>query len=228
VNKTTSIEKAVGRISDGSSLLVGGFYGIGTPHSIIGEIMRHGKKNLTVISIEGGSPGYGLGKLIGSGCVSKLVVSWLGNNKNAIYKLISEGKLEMEVNPQGTLVERVRAGGYGLGGVLTPTGLGTYIEANNIGTRMTVNGKDWLYHTPIKADVCIVEAYQGDEFGNLIFRGSQMNINNTMCTAADFVIASVMCPICPVGGLVPTQVHTPGCFVDAVVQTENKQREAGE
>jgi acetate CoA/acetoacetate CoA-transferase alpha subunit len=225
MNKIKSVEEAVALIKDGDSVLVGGFYGIGTPHQIVDEIVRQKKKNLTIITIEAGSPDYGIGKLIENGCVSKIITSWIGNLKSTIQNLLEQGKLEMEINPQGTLVERIRAGGYGLGGVLTQAGLGTYVEEKKIGQRVTFNQKDWLYHMPIKANVCIVEAYQGDEIGNLVFKGTQTNFNNIMCTAADLVIASIMAPISQKGSINPAYVQVPGVFVDILVQTDVKQVE---
>ena len=225
MDKIKTIEEAVNLIKDGDKVLVGGFYGLGTPHKVIDEIVRQQKKDLTIIGIEAGSPNYGVGKLIENGCVSKLIVSWIGNLKSTVNTLIAEGKLEMELNPQGTLVERIRAAGFGLGGILTPTGLGTYIEDQKIGERVTFNSKDWLYHTPLRGDVCIVEAFQGDKLGNLVFRGAQMNICNTMCASADLVIASVMSPINSLGSIEPEAIQVPGTFIDVLVQVDEKQVE---
>jgi acetate CoA/acetoacetate CoA-transferase alpha subunit len=216
---------AVEQIPDGSRVLVGGFYGIGTPHAIIDEIVRRGRRDLWIFALEGGSPHYGISKLLEAGCVRKLTTSWIGNNKDLIGTLVAGGTLALELNPQGTLIERIRCGGYGLGGVLTLAGLGTYVEEQGIGQRVTANGRDWLYHTPITADVCIVEAHRADRFGNLVFRGSQMNYANTACTAADLVIASVMLPIGEPGSIQPEDVHVPGIFVDGLVQTCGLQTE---
>ena len=227
MNKTRTAEEAVSHIENGSTLLVGGFYGVGTPHVLVDEIVRQGKRDLTIVTVEAGSPGYGLGKLLENGCASRLIATWIGNLKGTVNALMEAGKLELEINPQGTLVERIRSGGYGLGGVLTPTGLDTYIEETGIGTRMTVDGRDWLYHTPIWAETCIVEAYRGDVLGNLAFRASQMNFNNTMCTAAGLVIATVMEPIGPRGSMEPLEIHVPGVFVDMVVPGTGAQAEVG-
>ena len=225
VNKTTSLQRAVEAIPDGSSILMGGFYGIGTPHALIGELIRQNRRDLWLIAIEGGSPHYGIGRLLEAGCVRRLTASWIGNNKELIGELVAAGTLELELNPQGTLIERIRCGGYGLGGVLTPTGLGTWVEDSGIGRRVTANGSDWLYHPPLRADVCLVEAYRSDTVGNLVFRGTQMNAANTMCTAAGHVIATVMLPIGEPGSIQPHEVHVPGAFVDALVQTGRDQVE---
>lgn len=225
MDKRTSCRLAVDQIPDGSRVLVGGFYGIGTPHDIIDEIVRRGRRDLWVIALEGGSPSYGIGKLLEAGCVRKLTTSWIGNNKDLIGTLVAQGSLELELNPQGTLIERIRCGGYGLGGVLTQSGLGTYVEEQSIGVRVAANGRDWLYHTPITADVCIVEAHRADAVGNLVFRGSQLNYANTVCTAADLVIATVMMPIDEPGSIRPEEVHVPGIFVDLLVRTCGQQIE---
>jgi acetate CoA/acetoacetate CoA-transferase alpha subunit len=225
MNKIQKIEEAVSQIKNGDTVLVGGFYGVGTPHNIIDEMIRQNKKELTVITVEAGSPNYGVAKLLENRCVKKLIATWMGDLKHTVNELIEEGSMELEINPQGTLVERIRAGGYGLGGILTPTGLGTYVEEKGIGERYEFNGKAWLYHTPIKGDVCIVEAYGADVVGNLLFRGTQNNFNDMMCTSADLVIASIMCPICEKGEIEPIHVQVPGIYVDILVQGTEEQVE---
>ena len=134
--------------------------------------------------------------------------------------MVDSGEIDLELNPQGTLVERIRAGGFGLGGILTPTGLGTMIEEKGYGQRIHLNGRDWLYHTPLKADVTIVEAYDADEAGNLIFRRTQRNFCDTMCFAGETVIASVVNPIKKNGEIDPDAVMVPGVVVDYLVQRE--------
>ncbi len=134
--------------------------------------------------------------------------------------MVEKGEIELELNPQGTLIERIRAGGFGLGGVLTPTGLGTIVEERGYGTRIRLNGRDWLYHTPLKADGAVVEAFDADEAGNLVFRRTQRNFCDTMCFAAETVIASVVNPIRKKGEIDPDGVMVPGVVVDYLVQRE--------
>jgi len=136
--------------------------------------------------------------------------------------LVDKGELELELNPQGTLVERIRAAGYGLEGILTLTGLDTMIEEKGYGKRVNLDGKDVMYHTPIKADVTIVEAYEADKNGNLIFRRTQRNFNDVMCFAGDLVIASVVKPIKEKGELDPDSIMVPGTLVDILVQGEEE------
>jgi len=220
MNKILNVKEAVEKIKDGDVILAGGFYAVGTPDNIVDEIIRQKKKNLTIISNDSGMPTEGIGKLIYGGCVRKLILSWCGLTP-IISELVEKGELELELNPQGTLVERIRAAGYGLGGVLTPTGLDTTIEESGLGKRLNLNGKDWLYHPPLGANVAIVEAYLADKNGNLIFRRTQRNFNDVMCTAADLVIASVVKPIIEMGELDPDTIMVPGTFVDFLVQKED-------
>lgn len=221
MNKIMSVKEAVEKIKDGDVILAGGFYAVGTPENIIDEIIRQGKKDLTIVSNDGGTPDEGVGKLIYAGCVKKFICSWCGLTP-IIPELVEKGEMELELNPQGTLVERIRAAGFGLGGILTPTGLDTAIEENGLGKRVNLNGRDWLYHTPLKADVTIVEAYTADKNGNLIFRRTQRNFNDVMCTAGDLVIASVAQPIKEMGELDPDSIMVPGTLVDILVQGEEK------
>lgn len=211
------VKEAVKRIENGSVIHVGGFYAVGTPDDIIDELIAQGKKELTIVNNDGGTPTEGIGKLIYAGCVKKLICSWCGLTP-IVPELVNRGEMELELNPQGTLVERIRAAGYGLGGVLTPTGLGTTIEEKGWGQRVKMNGNEYLYHTPLKADVTIVEAYQADKAGNLIFRRTQRNFCDVMCFASDMVIASVVEPIAEMGQLEPDHVMVPGPIVDILVQ----------
>lgn len=220
MNKIISVEEAVSKIKDGDVVMVGGFYTIGTPEKIVDEILRQGKKDLTILNNDCGNNNSALGRLIYSGNVKKLYCSWCGY-LSELPGMVDRGEIDLELNPQGTLIERIRAGGFGLGGILTPTGLGTIIEEKGYGTRVHMNGQDWLYHTPLKADVTIVEAYQADEMGNLIFRRTQRNFCDTMCYAGETVIASVVNPICKNGELDPDAVMVPGVVVDYLVQKED-------
>lgn len=217
MNKCISLEEAVSKIKDGDTIMVGGFYAVGTPEHIVDEILRQGKKDLTIINNDGGNPDSALGRLLYSGNVKKVYLSWCGY-LSELPNMVESGKIDLELNPQGTLVERIRAGGFGLGGILTPTGLGTMIEERGYGTRIHLNGHDWLYHTPLKADVTIVEAFDADQAGNLVFRRTQRNFCDTMCFAGATVIASIVNPIKNNGEIDPDAVMVPGPVVDYLVQ----------
>jgi acetate CoA/acetoacetate CoA-transferase alpha subunit len=219
MSKIISLQDAVAKINDADTVLVGGFYAVGTPENIIGEIIRQGKGNLTAVSNDTGTPTEGLGRLIYAGLVKKLITSFASLTP-IIPELIEKGELVVEFNPQGTLVERIRAGGYGLEGVLTRTGLGTLVEKNGCGTRMRLNGRDMLYHTPLRGNITILEAYEADEQGNLIFRRTQRNFSDTMCFASDIVIASIVKPIKKIGEIDPDHIMVPGTLVDYLVQRE--------
>ena len=216
-----SAAQAVGLIRNGTNLHVNGFHQIGTPEDLIDEMIAQHKQDLTIINNDAGSETAGIGRLIYAGLVKKLICTWCGLNPK-VPELVDQGKLELELNPQGTFVERIRAAGYGLGGVLTPTGLGTVIEESGLGVRVTLNGSDWLYHTPLKADVCLLEAYAADDAGNLVFRRTQRSFGPVMATAADLVIASVVTPIMPRGAIDPDRIMVPGVLVDILVQQERR------
>jgi len=216
-----SVSEAVSLIKDGASIHVNGFYQIGTPEDIVDEIIAQGKKDLTIACNDAGSEKEGIGKLIYAGLVKKLICTWCGLNPK-VPELLDKGLIDLELNPQGTFVERIRAAGYGLGGILTPTGLGTIVEERGWGTRVNMNGNDWLYHTPLKADVCLLEAYTADEAGNLIFRRTQRCFGPVMATAADLVIASVVQPIVKKGELDPDHIMVPGPLVDILVQQKRQ------
>jgi len=209
-------QSAVAKIKDGDTILCGGFLSVGTPEILVDELVHQQQKNLTVICNDGGSSnGNGVGKLVHSGQIKKFICSWFGYTP-IVGELLQTGELDLELNPQGSLAERIRSGGYGLGGVLTPTGLGTIIE-ENAGIRVTLNGRDWLYHTPLRGNVAIVEAYRADTAGNLVFRRAQRNFATAMCFAADLVIATVVNPIELAGNIDPDEVMVPGVVVDILV-----------
>lgn len=215
--KIISVKEAANLVKDGDTLLVGGFYAIGTPENIITEVMNQGKKNLTIVNNDGGNPNSALGKLLYSGNVKKAIMTWCGYLSD-LPQMVDDGKIELELNPQGTLIERIRAGGFGLGGVLTKTGLGTMIEEKKIGERVTLNGEDYLYHTPLRGNITFVEAYEADEAGNLVFRRTQRNFSDTMCFASDIVVASVVKPIKKNGEIDPDHVMVPAAVVDYIVE----------
>jgi acetate CoA/acetoacetate CoA-transferase alpha subunit len=187
---------------------------------MVDEILRQGKKNLTIINNDFGNPNSALGRLVYSGNVKKVILSWCGY-LTRLPDMADNGEIEVELNPQGTLIERIRSGGYGLGGVLTTTGLGTIIEERGYGVRVNLNGQDFLYHTPLKADFTLVQAYEADEAGNLVFHRTQRNFCDTMCYAGDTVIASIVKPIKKKGEIDPDNVMVQAPLVDFLVQEEN-------
>jgi acetate CoA/acetoacetate CoA-transferase alpha subunit len=190
--------------------MIGGFMGNGTPECIMDALVVSGVTNLTVICNDTGFPDKGIGKLIVNKQVKKLIVSHIGTNPVTVDQM-NAGDLEVEFSPQGTLAERVRAGGAGLGGVLTPTGLGTVVADGK--QTLEVDGKTYLLEKPLRADVALLGANIGDKSGNLIFKGTSQNFNPIMATAADLVIAEIE-EVVEVGELAPETIHVPGIFVD--------------
>ena len=211
--KTLSLSDAVARIPDGATLMIGGFMGVGTPGRLIDELLRQGKRDLTVIANDNALPGVGIGKLIGAGAVKKTIASHIGLNPQTQQKMLA-GELQVDLVPQGTLVERIRAGGYGLGGVLTPTGVGTVVEQGK--TRIDVAGKPYLVETALRADFALLQAFLADYLGNLHYALTARNFNPVMAMAADTVIVDAD-HIVPVGVIGPDQVGTPAPVVDYIV-----------
>jgi acetate CoA/acetoacetate CoA-transferase alpha subunit len=211
--KTVSLEQAVSLIPDGASVMVGGFMGVGTPERIIDELVRRRTGGLTVIANDTAMPGVGIGKLVRAGLVRRAIVSHIGLNPETQQQMIT-GKLDVELVPQGTLIERIRAGGYGLGGVLTPTGIGTVVEEGK--QTVTVGDKRFLLEPPLRADVALVSAFLADYLGNLTYALTARNFNPVMVTAADIVIVDAE-NIVPTGVIPPDHVMTPAPLVDYVV-----------
>lgn len=211
--KTVSLEKAVGLIPDGASLMIGGFMGVGSPERIIDEVVRQAKRELTVIANDTAMPGIGIGKLVAAGLVRKAIVSHIGLNPETQQQMIA-GKLEVELVPQGTLIERIRCGGFGLGAVLTPTGIGTVAEKDK--RQLTLEGKDYLVETALRADFALVQAFLADYLGNLSYVLTARNFNPVIAMAADTVIATAD-HVVPVGVIAPDHVATPAPVVDYVV-----------
>lgn len=207
-------EAAAAMIPDGASLLIGGFMAVGTPNRLIDALVARGARDLTVIANDTAMPGRGIGKLIRAGAVSRLVASHIGLNPETQARMIA-GEIEVELVPQGTLVERIRAGGVGLGGVLTATGLGTPVEE---GKRIVeVDGARFLLEKPIRADFALIAARQADYLGNLQYSLTAHNFNPIMALAADTVIAEPDL-IVPVGVIPPDSVRTPGVLVDHLLE----------
>jgi acetate CoA/acetoacetate CoA-transferase alpha subunit len=206
--------EAAEMIPDGSSLLIGGFMGVGTPHRLIDALVARGAKDMIVIANDTAMPGKGIGKLVTSGCVSKVIASHIGLNPETQQKMIS-GEIEVDLVPQGTLVERIRAAGVGLGGILTPTGIGTLVEDGK--QTVTVNGKDYLLEEPLGGDFALIAAHQADYVGNLEYSLTAHNFNPIMAMAGSTVIAEPQ-TIVPVGVISPDSVKTPGILVDHLLE----------
>lgn len=203
-------DAAAAMIPDGATLLIGGFMAVGTPNRLIDALVRRGARELTVIANDTAMPGKGIGKLVTAGAIRRLIASHIGLNPETQGKMIA-GEIEVELVPQGTLVERIRAGGVGLGGVLTATGLGTPVED---GKRVIeVEGKRYLLETPLRADFALIAARQADYLGNLQYSLTAHNFNPIMALAADTVIAEPDL-IVPIGVIPPDFVKTPGILVD--------------
>lgn len=206
-------EEAAERITDGSVLLIGGFMGVGSPHRVIDALVARGARDLTVVANDTAKPGVGIGKLITAGAVARVITSHIGLNPETQAKMIS-GEIEVELVPQGSLVERIRAAGVGFGGILTPTGLGTEVETGK--TVVEVDGKRFLLETPIRGDFALIAAQQADYVGNLCYSLTAHNFNPIMAMAADTVIAETEM-IVPVGVIPPDAVKTPGVLVDHIL-----------
>ncbi len=211
--KTISLEYAVAMIPNGASLMIGGFMAVGTPERVMDEIVRQGKRDLTVIANDTASPGKGIGKLVGAKLLRKLIASHIGLNPET-QRQMNAGELEVELIPQGTLVERIRCGGYGLGGVLTPTGVGTTVEEGK--QRIEVKGKPYLLETALRADFAIIQAFVADYLGNLGYALTARNFNPVMAMAADTVIVCAD-NIVPVGVISPDHIMTPAPIVDHLI-----------
>jgi acetate CoA/acetoacetate CoA-transferase alpha subunit len=208
-----SLERSVAMIPNGASMMIGGFMDVGSPEPIIDEIVRQGKRNLTVIANDTAMPGKGIGKLISAQLVSKAIVSHIGLNPETQKQMMS-GNLQVDLVPQGTLIERIRAGGYGLGGVLTKTGLGTSVESGK--QRIQVSGNEYLLEIALRADFALVQAFLADYVGNLSYALTARNFNPVIAMAADVVIVNAE-HIVPVGVLSPDHVVTPAPIVDYLV-----------
>ena len=216
-------KQAAERIPAGCTLMVGGFMGCGSAHAVLAELAGSGKGGFTVICNDGSMPAgclheenYALAKLIHNRQVKKLMTSHIGMNPEA-GKMMTAGELEVSLIPQGSLAEMIRAGGSGLGGVLTPTGVGTMVEEfDHVLGKITLEGKEYLIEKPLRADWAILGCHTADEKGNAWYRGTQRNMNPMMALAADHVIMEAE-HIVPVGGIEPENVHTSGIFVDYLV-----------
>ena len=206
-------EAAAALIPEGASLMIGGFMAVGTPERLIDALVARGVGKLTIIANDTAMPGKGIGKLVSAGLVARVITSHIGLNPETQAKMIA-GEIEVELVPQGTLVERIRAGGMGLGGVLTPTGLGTEVEIGK--QTIEVQGQRFLVETPLKADFALIGAWQADYVGNLSYLLTAHNFNPIMALAGKVVIAEPE-SIVPVGVIPPDHVMTPAPVVDYII-----------
>jgi len=208
-----SLSEAVAMIGSGSTLLIGGFMAVGTPHRIIDELVAQGQTDLTIIANDTAKPKLGIGKLIDHKRVKRVIASHIGLNPET-QRQMNEGSLQVELIPQGTLAECIRAGGSGLGGALTRTGLGTLVEEGK--QKVVVNGLEYLVEPALRADFALIQAFLCDYKGNLTYALTGRNFNPVMAMAADKVIVSAE-HIVPVGMIAPDHVVTPGPLVDYVI-----------
>jgi acetate CoA/acetoacetate CoA-transferase alpha subunit len=211
--KVLSLADAVALIPDGASLMIGGFMAVGSPEKVIDELVRQGKRGLTVIANDTAMPGVGIGKLVRARLVKRAVVSHIGLNPETQAQMIA-GEMEVELVPQGTLIERIRAGGFGLGGILTPTGVGTVVaEGKRV---IDVDGKDFLLEVALKADFALVQAFLADNTGNLSYALTARNFNPVIAMAGSTVIVEAE-NIVPTGVIAPDHVMTPATLVDYLI-----------
>jgi acetate CoA/acetoacetate CoA-transferase alpha subunit len=213
VPKLRTLDQALEGLTDGMTLMIGGFLAVGSPETLVDEVIRRGVRDLTLIVNDTAMPDRGYGRLFANGQVSTLICCYMGMNPTAIAQK-DEGKLAVELCPQGSLAERIRAGGAGLGGILTPTGVGTIAEEGKI--KLELEGHTYLLELPLRADIALLRAHVADRAGNLVYRKSARNFNPLMAMAADYVVAEAS-EIRDIGGIDPDHVMTPGIFVDAVV-----------
>lgn len=213
-NKLVSMEEAISHVKDGMTVFIGGFLGVGTPEKIIDALVEKGVKDLTVIGNDTGFPDRGIGRLVCNNQVKKVIASHIGTNPETGRRMHT-GEMEVELCPQGTLAERIRAAGNGLGGILTPTGVGTVVEEGK--QVIEVDGKKYLLEKPLKADVALLNGSVVDELGNIIYAKTTKNFNPMMATAADTVIVFAE-KLVKVGEIDPDHVMTSRIFVDYIVK----------
>jgi len=222
IDKTlATCRDAVAPVLNGATVMLGGFGNTGLPGRLLEALREMDKSDLTLVSNGAGAGDYALGGLFKDGRVRKLIASFPAPTSTFFRERYLKGEIELELVPQGTLVERIRSAGAGIGGFYTPTGAGTEL-ASGKETR-TLNGREYVFEVPIHADVALIKAHRGDRLGNLSYRGTMRNFNMIMATAAKYVVAEVD-ELVPLGTLSPEEIHTPGVFVDHVVQVERHPR----
>jgi acetate CoA/acetoacetate CoA-transferase alpha subunit len=214
-SKLLSAKEAVEKVKDGDAIMVGGFLAGGHPEHLVNALLEtNSAKDLTLISNDTGTKDLSIFQLVKSGRVKHIFASYIGSNPET-GRLMMTGEAEVKLFPQGTLAEKIRSGGAGLGGVLTPVGIGTVVEEGK--KKVEVQGREYLLELPLKANVAFIKAEKADEAGNLIIRGSSRNFNIVMATAADYVVAEVD-EIVPIGEIEPNHVNVPGVLVNAIVK----------
>jgi len=212
-------EEAISKIQDGMTIMVGGFIGCGIPEQLLEAICHKQVKELTIIANDTGILGDAMSQLIVKRCARKVMASHIGTNKET-GRQMTAGELEVQLVPQGTLIEQIRAAGSGLGGFLTPTGIGTVVEEGK--QKLVINSTEYLLELPIRADIALLNAYKADKAGNLVYRRSARNFNPIIAMAADVIIAQVD-HIVEEGEIDPDEVMTPGIFVDYLVQKQPRE-----
>ena len=213
-SKVVTIDKAMEKIKSGITLMIPGFVNAGVPETLIKAIIEKGYTDLSIISNNTSVPGRGIGLLVREHRIKHITCSHIGNNRETMEQ-VNNGEINVTFTPQGTLCERVRAGGAGIGGILTPTGVGTQMQEGK--EVIEVGGKKYILELPLHADVAIIHAWKADKMGNVIYRHTSRNFNGIMATAADFVIVEAE-EIVEVGDLDPDFIMTQGCLVDMIVQ----------
>ncbi len=212
--RVANADAAIDKLRDGVTILMGGFGLCGVPENLIAAVQRKGTKNLTIVSNNAGIDGAGVGILLGNRQVKKMISTYVGENKT-FERMVLAGELEVELNPQGTLSERLRAGGAGIPAFFTPTGYGTMVaEGKEV---REFNRRKCVMERALRGDFAFIKAWKGDRWGNLIYRKTARNFNPMMATAADYVIAEVE-ELVELGQLEPDRIHTPGIFVNAIFQ----------
>lgn len=215
MNKLTSAQEAVSKVKDGDTIMVGGFMTGGHPENLVCALVNtNSADNLGIVSNDTGTPELSIYKLVKSGRVKRIFGSYIGSNPET-GRLLMSGEAEVQLFPQGSLAEKIRAGGAGLGGVLTPVGIGTVVEQGK--KKIEIDNKEYLLEMPLRANVAFIKANKADESGNLVINGSSRNFNVVMATAADYVVAEVD-EYVNTGDIDPNSVNVPGIFVDAIVK----------
>src|ERR1700681_2107686 len=212
--RIASADAAIEKIHDGATILMGGFGLCGIPENLIAAVRSNGTKDLTIVSNNAGVDDFGIGLLLQNRQVKKMISTYVGENK-LFEQLVLSGELQVELNPQGTLAERLRAGGAGIPAFYTPTGYGTMVADGKEVREFA--GRKFIMETALRGDVAFVKAWKGDRWGNLMYRKTARNFNAVMATAADLVLAEVE-QLVELGEIPPDQVHTPGIFVNAIFQ----------
>ena len=217
--KLITLQDAAGFFRDGMTIMVGGFMGVGTPPRLVEALLESGVRDLTLIANDTAFVDTGIGPLIVNGRVSKVIASHIGTNPETGRRMIA-GEMDVQLVPQGTLIEQIRCGGAGLGGFLTPTGVGTIVEEGK--QTMTLEGKTWLLERPLRADLALIRAHRADMLGNLTYQLSARNFNPLIALAADITLVEPD-EMVETGELQPDQIVTPGAVIDHIVMPQESK-----